>query len=415
MTTGKLTDTACRNAKPRAKAYKLADGGGLHLLVQPGGSKLWRQAYRFAGAQRTLSHGSYPVLTLGDARDLRDGVRRQLAFGIDPAGAKPSISPVTFEAVAREWLALWREGKDSAHADRVEARLENDILAAMVTPDGASAAVAFARRPIGDIEPPEVLQVVRKVEGRGALDVAKRVRGQIGQIFRYGIAAGVVKRDAAADIGDAMKPRPRVKHFVKIPMTELSDFLGRLARYDGDDMTRRALGFTLLTWVRSNETRFARWSEFEQLDGAAPLWRIPAARMKMAREHLVPLSPQAVALLREVPRSAGSEFVFWSGQTKDCALSTNTMIYALYRLGYHGRQTVHGFRGLASTWANEALLLDGQRRYHQDWVEMQLAHGERDAVREAYNAAEYLAPRRAMLEDWGALIEREERVGLLFG
>lgn len=398
-----LTDTACRNAKKAAKDYKLTDGSGLHLLVKPSGSKLWRMQYRFGGKQRTLTFGPYPTVSLADARELRRDAKRKLSFGIDPAIKRAGeVEGITFEKVAHDWFAVWKDGKDEAHIDRVMARLKRDVF-----PD-------IGALPISSVEAPQLLSMIRKVEARGALDIAKRIRQTCGQIFGFAIASGLVKYDPTPGLRSALRKGPKVKHFVKVPWDEFPVFLAKVDRYDGEAMTRLALLFTLLTWVRSNETRFAVWEEFEGLEGKEPIWRIPAARMKMEREHLVPLSPQAVAILKQVPRSDRLPYVFWSNESKTGVISENTMIYALYRLGYKSRQTVHGFRRLASTWANEELVLDDQRvsrRYHEDWVEMQLAHSEQDDSRGAYNAAEYLLPRRRMLVDWANTIDHLRKLG----
>lgn len=405
-----LTDTACRNAKARIKDFNISDGGGLHLLVKTNGSKLWRLGYRFAGKQKTLSLGSYPAIGLADARELRGTAKRKLAFGIDPASdkkeqadAESRAASSSFEAVARDWLKVWEAGKGEAHIARVTSRLERDVFP------------VIGHLPIGEVEAPLLLDMIRKVEARGALDIAKRLRQTVGQIFGYAIAVGLAKYDPTPGLRKALKKGPKVKHFVKVPMKELPAFLAKLDGYDGDDMTRLALTFTLLTWVRTNETRFAVWSEFEDLDSKEPIWRIPAERMKMEREHLVPLSPQAVEVLKQVPRPDRTPYVFWSDSTKTGVISENTMLFALYRLGYKSRQTVHGFRRLASTWGNEELITTGEnvmRRYHEDWVEMQLAHTDEDEVRGAYNSAEYLVPRRRMLADWADMIERNRAAGL---
>jgi integrase len=250
----------------------------------------------------------------------------------------------------------------------------------------------------------DVLAMVRAVEARGALDVSRRLKQHVSQIYRFAIAHGWADQDPAAPLTDLLKPKPRVRHMPRVGLSELPELVRAMDRYDGEEtpkrraVTRAALLFTMLTWARTNETRNARWDEFESLDTDEPLWRVPADRMKMQREHLVPLSTQAVDLLKALRALRQDEQVF-PGDKPGKPISQNTMIFGCYRMGYRGRQTVHGFRGLASTWANE------QERFRPDWIELALAHVERDAVRGAYNSALYLTPRRRMLQDWADAIE----------
>lgn len=383
-----LTDLDCRNAKPRDRDYKLADGQGLYLLVRPGGARLWRLKYRHGGRERALSFGPYPEVSLRQARDRRLATRQALAAGRDP-GRTPSADRMTFEAAARRWHEGRRHTLDPAHEQRVLARFERDVF-----PE-------IGQRPVDEIEAAEILTMIRRVEARGALDISRRLRQGCGQVFRYAIANGWARRDPAADLRGALKPKPRVRHMARLAEADLPEFLSRLARYDGERLTALAIRFTLLTWARTSEVRFAVWPEFEGLDGADPLWRIPARRMKMHREHLVPLSRQAVAVLRELREMNRGEYLF-PGTGRRQVMSQNTMIYGLYRLGYHSRATIHGFRGTASTIANESEL------WHRDAVELQLAHADDDEVRSAYNAALHLATRRRMMQWWGDLIEGKE-------
>lgn len=365
-----LSDAKCRNAKPTDKQQKLSDGGGLYLLVLPSGGRSWRLAYRFDGKQKALMLGQYPAVSLADARDAREEAKRKLAAGKDPAD---KVEAATFDSFARRWHAAKKSQWVEEHAARVLARLERDALP------------AIGSKAITEIEPPDVVDLLRKVEERGALDITRRLKQSISSIFRFAIAEGKAKHNPAADVGEALKPKPKVKHFAKVKTKEIPELVRRMESYDGELETRLALLFTLHAGVRTQETRFAVWSEFDDLDGDEPLWRIPEERMKMRREHLVPLSPQAVALLREIRRLHNGDRLF--------DLSQNTMLYALYRMGYHSRQTVHGFRGLASTVLNEA-------GFNEDWIEMQLAHDEEDEVRGAYNSAEYLPGRRQMMAWW---------------
>ena len=365
-----LSDAACRNAKPSEKQRKLTDDKGLYLLVLPSGGKSWRYAYRFEGKQKALALGQYPAVSLVAARGKRDDARKLLDAGIDPSAEAKSD---TFESFARRWHDTNKGQWVPAHAERVLSRIERDVFPTL------------GQRPITQIEAPDVLDVLRKVEERGALDISKRLRQSIGAVFRFAIAEGKAKTNPAADVGDALKPKPKVKHFAALKAADVPALVQAIRAYDGEAQTRLALLLTLHTFVRTNETRFARWSEFEDLDGDAPLWRIPKERMKMGREHLVPLTPQVVALLRELREVNDGDMLFGG-------MSQNTMIFALYRMGYHSRLTVHGFRRMASTILNE-------QGFNRDWIERQLAHVD-DEVRGAYNAAEWLTGRREMMQWW---------------
>ena len=393
-----LTDSACRNAKPRDKAYKLTDGEGLHLLVQPNGSRLWRLAYRFDHKQKTSAFGPYPTVTLAEAREKRLAARKLLADGIDPARAREAerravklAAENSFEVVAREWHDNQKERWVQAHAERLLSRFQHDVFPAL------------GKRPINEITAPEILEAIRKVEDRGALDVAKRIRQTVGAVFRYAIATGRAVRDPAADLRGALRVAPRIRHFPALKEAEIPEFLEKLDHYDGDRQTRLALELVLLTFVRSSEARFAKWEEFDL--GDDPLWRIPADRMKARREHLVPLAPQSVRVVEQLRTRAGrSEFVL-PAPTKSRVISENTMIFALYRLGYHSRQTVHGFRSIASTILNEA-------QFNRDVIERQLSHVEENKIRGAYNAAEWIPARREMMIWWANRIDelRERQI-----
>jgi len=385
-----LTDTAVRNAKPQAKPYKISDGSGLHLLILASGAKLWRLAYRFNGKQKTLALGSYPTVTLQKARQGRDDARTLLADGLDPSVQKRQEKvaarlggEATFKALALEYLNNQRHALSPYYADQLQRRLERDVFPSL------------GRRPIADIDALELLEMLRKVEKRGALEQAKRIKQTCGQVFRYAVITRRAKHDPTSGLKGALKPNGRQQHHRTMPRDELPDFLRALDTYDGDPRTAIALRLIVLTFVRTTELRAARWEEFEGLDGREPLWRIPAERMKARFEHLVPLSPQAVAALKKLAALPGSDangFLFPSPSLEGC-MSNNTMLYALYRLGWHGRATVHGFRGVASTILNEM-------GFNPDWIERQLAHDERDEVRGAYNSAQYLPGRRAMLQQW---------------
>lgn len=383
-----LTDLEIKYATPRKRPYKLFDGRGLYLLVQPGGTKLWRMKYRFDGKEKVLNFGKYPEVAAAAARQKRTEAKAALKEGIDPGvSLARADAPTTFEPIARAWHANRAESLDAAHASRVIRRMERDAFPAL----GA--------RPIDEIDAPEVLDVVRAVEARGALDISRRLKQGISQVFRFAIASGWATADPTVSLNDALKPKPKVRHRARVSLAELPELVSAIRNYDGEadsrrrETTRDAMLFTLLIWARTSETRFCTWDEFEDLGSENALWRISPERMKMEREHLVPLSSQVSEMLLRRKRMSNDRFVF-PGEKQGQPISENTMIYACYRMGYLGKQTVHGFRGLGSTWANEA------ECYRPDWVEMALAHIDEDEVRGAYNSALYLTPRRRMLQQW---------------
>jgi integrase len=407
-----IKETQARSASPSEKSYKLSDGGGLFLLVQPSGSKLWRMKYRFGGKEKLLSFGTYPAISLSAAREKRLNAKHTISLGKDPmAGMVQSSVPhdKSFEVIAKRWHKNRASSLDPAHAARVWSRIERDVIP------------AIGHMHIEEIAAPDVLAMIRKIEARGALDISRRAKQCVGQVFQFAIASGWAKTDPTSHLRGALKPKPRVQHMNRLPTADLPHFLAKLHNYTEENprrsgITRSALHFALLTWVRTKELRFAARSEFEGLGTPNAVWRIPADRMKMKREHVVPLTRQAETIVAQMLSSTNEPFVF-PGLKPSSPLSENTMIYAVYRMGYVSRQTVHGFRSIASTWANEQLVEYGDppiwmRRYHEDWVEMQLAHSEGNEVRGAYNAAEYLAPRRRMLQDWADYLDAQTTAGL---
>lgn len=383
----KLNDAECRAAKPAAELYKLSDDGGLQLWVAPSGSRTWRLAYRYNGQQRTLTFGTYPDMKLSEARSRRDEVKRTLRDGGDPA-KRTADAPILFEKICLERFEAAKGEWTQKHQDRVESRMNMDIIPALGQTD------------IREIKGPNILEAVRKIEGRGAYDMAKRVRQNISRIFEFAIAQDIVEHDPASKVKKAMAKGPKRRRRATVPPSEVGDLLRRIKVYNGDPITRLALLFTLHTMVRTTETRFAVWTEFENLDGAEPIWRIPPERMKNGLEHIVPLSPQVIRILDDVRRHSpkNSPWVF-PGESKLGVLSENTMLYAMYGMGYHGKATVHGLRTTASTTLNESTL------FNSDWIERQLSHVEDNEVRAAYNAAEWLTPRRTMMAWWSALLE----------
>ena len=389
-----LTDILTKAAKPKDKAYKLADEKGLFLLVHPNGGKYWQMKYRFGGKEKLLSFGIYPETTLKEARDCRDDARKKIKAGIDPSHEKRLAkltqaihSENSFEAVTREWHSKQAEIWTARYCDSVLRNLEKDIFPH----------IGF--RPISQITPPELLAVLRKIETRDALDIAKKMRQTCGQVLRYAIATGRAERDITADLQGALKTRKR-QHFKRFEEKELPEFFRRLERYDtdfnGDFQTKLGLLLVFLTFVRTSELRGTEWQEID-FDKAE--WHIPAERMKMKVKHIVPLSPQALKAFEELRSLNGNrQHVFPNRQNPKKFISENTLLYALYRMGYHGQATVHGFRATASTILNE-------NGFRQDVIERQLSHGERNKVRAAYNHAQYLPERRQMMQWWGEYLE----------
>ena len=380
-----LTDTAIRKAVPRSKPFKLSDGGGLFLLVQPSGGKWWRYKYHFAGKERLLALGVYPDVSLADARERHAQARKAVASGVDPGEQKKEAkrqaqiqSGNSFESIAREWCERKKHEWVPRYFGYMTRRLEQHIFPKL------------GRRPITEISAPEFLAVMRVVEASGALELAHRLMQAAGQIFRYAIATGRAERNPVADLRGALK-RPVTTHQAYLKESELPEYLVKLEAYDGSRQTKLALRFLLLTFVRTTELRGATWTEIN-FDKAE--WRIPAERMKMREAHLVPLSTQALATLRELHELTGQrDHVFPCQRRPSGCMSENTMLYALYRMGYHSRATGHGFRSTASTILNE-------HGFQPDVIERQLAHNERNQVRAAYNHAQYLPERRKMMQWW---------------
>jgi integrase len=386
-----LSDAKARNAKAKAKPYKISDGEGLFLLVKPTGAKYWRLRYFFAGKEKALALGVYPQVSLADARDRRAEARRQLAAGCNPIDAKREAkrqvtlrAANSFETVAREWFEK-REHEWAASSLRtMRARLEQHILPRL------------GPRPVAEIAPPEVLAMLRLVEAKGALETAHRVMQMCGQVFMYAIATGRAERNPVPDLRGALKS-PVVKHHSFLTASELPEFLTKLDAYDGNVHTKLALRLLLLTFVRTNELRGAQWTE---IDWDKAEWRIPAERMKMKELHIVPLSKQTIATLRDLQMHSGNrQYIFPNEHDSSTFMSENTMLFALYRMGYHSRATGHGFRSTASTILNE-------HGFRSDVIERQLAHSERDTVRAAYNHAQYLPERRTMMQWWANYLEK---------
>lgn len=385
-----LSDVKVRNAKPRTGPYKLADGEGLFLVVMPSGSKYWRLKYFIGDKEKLLALGVYPQITLGDARERRAQARKVLANGGDPGEQKKDAKRIatgkrenSFEVIALEWLTLREHEWAPSHGKRQRAQVELHVLPML------------RKRPIADISAPEVLAMLRTIEEKGVIETAHRMMQVTGQIFMYAIATGRAERNPVPDLRGALKA-PVVTHHSFLAERELPGFLRKLAAYDGSTQTKLALRLLLLTFVRTTELRAAEWAE---IDWRKAEWRIPAERMKMRRLHLVPLSRQAIAVLRELQKESGHrQYVFPNQHNPPTFMSENTMLFGLYRMGYHSRATGHGFRSTASTILNE-------HGFREDVIERQLAHGERNSVRAAYNHAQYLPERRKMMQWWANYLD----------
>lgn len=385
-----LTDAGVRNLKPAAKPYKKSDGGGLHLLVTPQGSKLWRFAYRFNGKQKLLSFGKYPAVSLSKARAERDLAKTQLADGVDPSSLRkadktpvPDLKPAAddWKTLCQEW---WKKRRREEASPTTLKKL--DWLLEKTYP-------ALGEKTPRDITAPDLLAVLRRVEAAGTFETAKRLRSTCGQVFRYAIATGRAERDVAADLQGALtSPKPK-HHPAILEPREIGGLLRSIRGFVGDPTTRTGLLLAAYTFLRSGEIRHAQWRD---VDWDAARLTIPAERMKMGRPHVVPLSTQVQEILKDIrPITGDRELILPSLRAKGRPMSENTMNAALRRLGYSKTEMVtHGFRTIASTMLNE-------HGFRWDWIERQLAHVEGNKVRAAYNAAEYL-PERAKMMQWYA-------------
>jgi len=381
-----LTDVAIRKLQTPPRPVKKFDAGGLYLHLQPTGSKIWRMSYRFAGKQNTISFGRYPDVTLGDARKQRDAAKELIEVGYDPVVKRQQereramfAAANTFEEIGREWQEK-RLKEDLSHSAR---RKDTQMLNHHAYP-------ALGSRRIVEITAPEILALIRRVEAKGATETAHRLRGTISRVFRYAIATGRAERDPAAALVGALVAHNTTHHAALFEPKAIGGLMRAIEGYDAA-VTRAALKLQVHTFVRPSELRLAEWTEFD-LDGA--LWTIPEGRMKMARKHLVPLSPQVVAVLRELHTITGEgRYLFPSMLGGRRPMSDATVNAALRRMGYTKDQVVgHGFRRTASTILNESGL------FNSDAIERQLAHVD-GGVRGIYNAAEYL-PERTRMMTW---------------
>jgi len=392
---GRLTAKQVDAARPRAKPYKLSDGAGLFLLVTPAGGKYWRLKYYYAGREKLLAFGTAELVSLAEARDKRDAARKALAEGIDPGQEKRIVklrnlktAVETFEAVALEWV----ERRGSNWSEKYRSRIVKLM--------GADLFPKLGALPVRSIDAPLLLAALRPVEERGALEIVARLRQWAGMVLRYAIATGRAERDCSADLRDAFRTRP-TEHYKALSLADLRGFLRSLDGHEGDPATRIGLRLLALTFPRPGELRAAAWSEFD-LDAAT--WTVPAERMKMRREHLVPLSRQARAALRDLQKITGAgRLLFPNVRDPERPASENTFLFAMYRLGYHGRATSHGFRASASTALNES------GKFRSEVIERQLAHVEVSGSRRPYNRAEYWPERVRMMQWWADLLDGPKR------
>lgn len=385
-------------AKSREKAYKLADGAGLYLEVVPSGSRYWRMKYRFNGKEKRMAFGVYPAVSLAQARALRDEAKKKLAEGIDPSFAKKEEKLVrdvqlnnTFQAVALEWhgtkVSRWSEGYAS---DIIEA-FNKDIFP------------YIGQLPVNDIKPLVLLNVLRRMENRGATEKAKKVRQRCSEVFRYAIVTGRAEYNPAADLTSAMSGHES-KHYPFLTVEELPDFFKALTGYTGSPLVVLAARLLILTGVRTGELRGAFWSEFD-LEKA--VWEIPAERMKMKRPHLVPLSTQALEIVQQLKVMSGQYPLVFPGRNDPRKTMSEASINQVFkRIGYTGKVTGHGFRHTMSTILHEEGL-------NTAWIETQLAHVDKNAIRGTYNHALYLEGRREMMQWYADYIDNIGKFNLI--
>lgn len=387
-----LTDLKIRSAKPKEKPYKLSDFDGLYLLVTEKGQKWWRFRYRFNRKEKLLSMGTYPEISLADARQRRDEARRQIAHSIDPGAVRKAQKQAdtketeTFEVIAREWHAKFKPSWTEGHATTIMSRLERDLFPWL------------GKRPIAEIKAPELLAVLRRVESRGALETAHRIRTIAGQVFRYSVATGRAERDPSADLKGAI-PQPGEKHLAALTdPKDVAPLLRAIDGYNGHFVVKCALRLAPLFFVRPGELRKAEWAE---IDLEQAVWNIPAHKMKMKQAHIVPLCRQAIEILTELKALTGaSKYVFPSGWTNSQPMSNNAILAALRRMGFEkGSMTGHGFRAMARTILDEVL------QVRPDYIEHQLAHAVRDPNGRAYNRTAHLAERRKMMQTWADYLD----------
>ena len=381
-----LTDTKLRTIKPAEKPKKLFDGGGLFLLVTPTGGKLWRFKYRFGGIEKLLALGAYPQISLADARQKRDQASALILNGVDPNDTKKAQKAAgaqeteTFEVIAREWHTKFSSSWAASHGNKIIRRLELYVFPWL------------GNKPIKSITAPDLLTALRRIEAKGTLETAHRTQQNCGQVFRYAVATGRAERDPSGDLRGAIPPASGKHMATMIDPKEITGLLRSIDDYRGSIVTRCALQLAPLVFVRPGELRHGEWSEFN-LDDAE--WRIPAEKMKAGVLHIVPLSRQALDILREIhPLTGHGRYVFPSPRSDKRPMSSNAILSALRRMGFaKDEMSGHGFRSMTSTLLNE-------QGWNRDAIERQLAHAERNSVRAAYNYAEFMPERKKMMQAW---------------
>lgn len=398
-----LTDTKVRTAKPRPKPYKLADANRLFLLVTPSGGKLWRWNYTYDGKNKTMALGAYPIVSLADARAKRDEAYTILCDGRDPAVVKKlkieanlEAARQTFERTAREWHENAKAQWAKVHAADIIRSLDRDVFP------------AIGDLPIAQLTPPLILAALREVEARGSIETARRIRQRISAVFVYAIAQGIATTDPAEKLGAVLKPLRKGRQPAITDLVPLRRMIHTAEQDFARPITRLALRLLALTAVRPSELRGARWDEFEDLNGTEPLWRIPAARMKgdldrkeeIDGDHLVPLTPQAIAVLKALwPLTGEGPLVFPSNRHMHRPMSENAIGYLLHRAGYHGHHVPHGFRAAFSTIMNEWAEREG-KDHDRKVIDLMLAHIPKEKVEGAYNRAAYMPRRRELAQVW---------------
>lgn len=390
-----LSPITCKTATSEGKRIKkLSDGGNLYLWIYDDGRKYWRLRYWVASKEKSISLGVYPSVTLKDARRLAEFERKKLEMKLDPSAERKAEKLIkeaqasnSFQAVADEWLKKQANTWKEKHLSDVKRRLENNIYPKL------------GKRPINEINAPELLSVIQIIEKRGAYDLAHRVLQVCGQVFRYGIVNSKCERNPAADLRGALTPH-KAKNQNAVEPEDLPQLLRDISRYEeiGDKQTKLALSLLAHTFVRTNELINSEWSEFD-LNKA--IWIIPAHRMKSKREHIVPLSPKVLQILEEVKQLSGRSNFLFPGRNSEKPMSNNTMLYALYRLGYKNKMCGHGFRSVASTVFND-------NEFNEKVIEMQLAHIEKDRTKAAYNRAKYLTQRKELMNWWSDYLSQIE-------
>ena len=390
----KLNARQVDTAKAQEKPYKLSDGGGLYLLVNPTGSKYWRLKYRVAGKEKLLSVGVYPDVTLADARSKREDAKRIIAAGGDPSQEKQAEKAAkvlavqnSFESIAIEWHNHKKENWSQGYAEDILEYLTKDIFP------------FIGKRAINEIKPVEMLAVLRKMEQRGVLDKLKKTRQACRQIFTHAVITGRAENNPVTDLSGALKA-PKQKHFPHLNVEEIPAFLTELNKYSGSMITRIATKLLMITGLRTIELRTTEWADIDFDKG---IWQIPAERMKMRRPHIVPISRQARELLEELHQLTGrGRYVFHGRNDAGKPMSEASINQVIKRIGYDGKATGHGFRHTLSTILHE-------QGYNSAWIETQLAHVDKNSIRGTYNHAQYLEGRRTMLQDYADYLDALER------